>query len=159
MVEQLVERITNGDTEEALYHMQVVSKRATLSTGKAVCIACNMLLDKLEKEPWKVGEMRTVSYSHKLDKIYSLWDKESRLSNPGTYRNDPAYVYLTRGVFSLRIRSPGDPSVSRVFPQSPLFPPHRRYSTPSTMPSVCVCTPSPPSPSRSSRLSGPKTPP
>lgn len=58
MVEQLVERITNGDTEEALYHMQVVSKRATPSTGKAVCIACNMLLDKLEKEPWKVDAHR-----------------------------------------------------------------------------------------------------
>lgn len=91
--------IVSGDTKETLHHNQIVSERATLCTGKAVYIACEMLLEKMEKENWKIGDICTVSYQHILEKSNGIDDVEARMRDPEGYFNYPAYAYLTQAVF------------------------------------------------------------
>ena len=60
---------------------------------------CCDICAAFEASNMEMKRISVLSCSLKLDKTYSLWDKERRLSNSDTYRYYPTYAYLTQSVF------------------------------------------------------------
>ena len=106
--------IINGDTDLTLEHFEGVAERQTYCTGRAVAHCADMLLKKMAEEKWELGKTCTVEYYHKATTTYSLDDNEARTNSPETYKNYPAYAYLTQAVFIELDKSTGQVKVLKA---------------------------------------------
>ena len=106
--------VINGDTDLTLEHFEGVAERQTYCTGRAVAHCADLLLKKMAEEKWELGRECFVKYYHKADPTYSMDDNEARTNHPETYRNYPAYAYLTQAVFIELNKSTGQVKVLKA---------------------------------------------
>lgn len=106
--------VINGDTDLTLEHFEGVAERQTYCTGRAVAYCADLLLKKMTEENWEPGRECAVEYYHRVDPTYSMDDNEARTNHPETYRNYPAYAYLTQAVFIELDKSTGQIKVLKA---------------------------------------------